>query len=144
MIALKWRDVHDDQIVLHSRKASARMTYRYLPISTPLRRMLRKLRASAEGCRMPDGDSYVFPHHDAGWWMKCLARATADLPVFGERRGVGNYWHLLRATWAVRQARAGATLWELMQLGGWTNPQTPMRYINLAGVAAAQSRRTRQ
>jgi len=34
--------------------------------------------------------------------------------------------------WAVNMARQGATLWQLMARGGWTSPQTVMRYINIA------------
>lgn len=54
---------------------------------------------------------------------------------------MGNAWHLLRSTWAVRMARGvnelgrPLTLWELMGRGGWTSPQTVMRYISLAGLS---------
>lgn len=82
-------------------------------------------------------DRPLFPTHDAHWWGEKLARATEPLPVFGELAGTraGNQWHLLRATWAVNCARRGATLWQLMAWGGWTQPQTVMRYVNIAHAA---------
>ena len=58
------------------------------------------------------------------------------LPVFGETpRCVGNQWHLLRSTFAVRKAGEGATLWQLMAWLGHKTPQTTMRYVNIARAA---------
>ena len=79
----------------------------------------------------------VFPHREAQEWVKRLRRLTEDLPVFGELDGkrVGNQWHLLRSTWAVNRARAGASIWQLMAWGGWRNMQTVLRYVNTARAA---------
>ena len=52
-------------------------------------------------------------------------------------RRAGNWWHLLRHTYAVNRVRAGATLWQLMAELGRTNPQTTMRYVNIARAGRA-------
>lgn len=64
--------------------------------------------------------------------IEAMCHHAATLTRAG-RGGVGNGWHLLRSTWATREARRGTSLWELMRLGGWVVPQTVMRYVSLAG-----------
>jgi len=89
----------------------------------------------------------LFAAAPAWRWCRRMAVLTKRLPVFGGRGGgAGNQWHLLRSTWAVCMAAGRtplggpthlgrpATLWELMALGGWTVPQTVMRYVSLARV----------
>lgn len=97
----------------------ASKTYRHVPITPRLRKHLA------------GGEGFIFPRCDARGWCRMLERATKDFPEFGN----GKLWHLLGSTFAVRRARAGATVWELMAPIGHTNPQTTMRYINLAGVS---------
>jgi len=103
----------------------------------PYDRMDRRLKETID--IMGRGRGAVFPARNPRWWNARIKAITKPLPVFGELRGggVGNQWHLLRATWAVNCARRGATLWELMAWGGWTVPQTVMRYVNVARAAGA-------
>jgi len=114
------QDVKGDHLVV-SAKRSTSEPWRVVPVSEGA---LDALGKRGKGC--------VFGRKRKGNWCKLLSRATRGLPVFGERTGVGNAWHLLRSTWAVNMARQGATLWQLMARGGWTSPQTVMRYINIA------------
>jgi integrase len=48
-----------------------------------------------------------------------------------ERAGVRARWHDLRHTWASWQAMAGASLRDLMELGGWTSQAMALRYTHL-------------
>lgn len=83
------------------------------------------------------GPGRVFPQTGPQAWCDQLARVTKDLPVFGELPGrrVGNRWHLLRSTAAVTWASRGATQWQLMEWGGWSDPKTVLRYVNIAQAA---------
>ena len=83
------------------------------------------------------GEGRLFPQRGRQWWCAELARLTKGLPVFGELPGrrVGNRWHLLRSTAAVTWASRGATQWQLMDWGGWTDPKTVLRYVNIAQAA---------
>lgn len=46
-------------------------------------------------------------------------------------------FHTLRACWATQTLRSGATAAELMDMGGWRDYDTMMRYIRLAGIETA-------
>jgi integrase len=48
-----------------------------------------------------------------------------------DRAGVQARWHDLRHTWASWQAMAGASLRDLMELGGWTSQAMALRYTHL-------------
>ena len=78
-----------------------------------------------------------------GWPRRgAIAQSGATgglLSGFGELAGsrVGNQWHLLRSTWAVNCARRGATIWQLMEWGGWKIPTPVMRYVNIARAAGS-------
>ena len=120
MLDLRWQDVKQDHLVVTGKRSTSE-PWRVVPVSEGALDALGKR-----------GKGYVFGRKRKDNWCKLLSRATKGLPVFGERRGVGNAWHLLRSTWAVNMARQGATLWQLMARGGWTNPQTVMRYLDIA------------
>jgi len=126
MIALRQRDVRDGQVVIGAAGPTKTYRSRIVPVPADLAAQLPA----------DDPDAPLFPRRGARQWIRRMQRLTADLPVFGELPGrrTGNQWHLLRSTFAVRQARAGTNLWQLMSLLGHTNPQTTMRYVNLAGV----------
>lgn len=50
-----------------------------------------------------------------------------------EKAGVENFrWHDLRHTWASWLAQAGASLYELQELGGWSSAEMVRRYAHLA------------
>lgn len=127
MRGVKWRDIDQGRVTLKSSKGRADQAWRVVPLSARLRKVLKGLPADSE---------HVFAQHSKQQWCKMMRKATQGLPVFAELPGrrVGNQWHLLRSTWAVHMARKGADCWKLMRLGGWVDPKTVMRYINLAGV----------
>lgn len=125
--SLKQKHIRNGSLVVGADNPNKTYQWRVLPIGKHVIRLLPT----------GDNDDPVFPPMEKQEWVKRLRTITEDLPVFGELEGrrAGNQWHLLRSTWAVNQARSGKTLWDLMALGGWTNPQTVMRYINIAHAA---------
>jgi len=130
IMTLCWGDVGPKTITVGGSRPTKTRDFRIVPLKPELAAYLGKLE------RGPDR-SPIFERHGAVWWNQRFRRLTADLPPFGELPGprIGNRWHLLRSTWAVNCARAGATLWQLMAWGGWKTPQTVMRYINVARAA---------
>jgi integrase len=66
----------------------------------------------------PSGEPLTRASNSA--WYKARARA-----------GVAARWHDLRHTWASWQAMAGASLRDLMELGGWTSQAMALRYTHL-------------
>ena len=128
--ALRWEHVGDDALTVPLPKTGG---YTIIPLSNS--HIDPRLAETVQG--MVRGKGPVFPVRNPAWWNTHLKLATRPLPTFGELAGsrAGNQWHLLRATWAVSCARRGATLWQLMSDGGWTVPQTVMRYVNLGHAA---------
>lgn len=133
--SLRGRDIDLAGVMVGASKPTKTYQWRKVPIPPDLQ---AELEAMADG----GPDRPIFPQYGIRWWVRMLKRYTDDLPVFGELPGsaVGNQWHLLRNTFAVRRARGGdsgqgATLWELMALLGHSTPQTTMRYINVAHAA---------
>lgn len=123
-------DIGDDEMVVHSSKTR---DYRVVPIFPEAAGTLRRLKVAHPAGR-------VFAAHDERWWGELMADATRGLAVFGQTRGPGGQWHLLRSTFAVQRARGvgldhPATMWELMAWLGHKNPQTTMRYVNIARAA---------
>lgn len=138
IIALCWRDVGGNMIVAGGSTPTKTADYRIVPMIPQLAKIFKKKMPRPRGA---DGKK-VFPQHHKRTWGGFFADLTADLPVFGELKGsrAGNQWHLLRSTYAVQQARGvwtgkPASVWELMAWMGHKNPQTTMRYINIAHVA---------
>jgi len=103
--------------------------WRTVPLFGQARALVDRLRTGPAGG--------LWPEHHPRWWGKLLEDLTEDLPPFGLAGGVGSRWHLLRSTFAVNQARRGATLWKLMAWLDHVNPTTTMRYVNLARAAGA-------
>lgn len=72
---------------------------------------------------------YVFTYHgkpvtrcNNHAWRKALIRA-----------GIEDFrWHDLRHTWASWHVQNGTALYELQQLGGWSNYETVLRYAHLS------------
>ena len=129
--ALRWRDVQEGRLVIGADRPTKTYRWRVVPVSAELAEWLDQHTGKP--------DEPMFPAWaDKMTWVHKMSRLTKDLPVFGELPGrrVGNQWHLLRSTAAVRGARAGRTVWDLMQAFGWTNPSTCMRYVSLAAVVS--------
>ena len=122
--ALEWKDI-GDAITVGGSQPTKTGDYRYVPIRPELAGLIGAMKR---------GEGRVFPKHHQVYWGKVMAETTRGLPVFGELKGrrVGNQWHLLRSTYAVNRAREGATLWQLMAELGHSDPNTTMRYVNVA------------
>lgn len=124
------RDTPDGPALLVRNAGRTRKGWRMVPVQPPLAVALSGLR------RGEPGDKLLPSAGKSTWLVRRLAKITGDFPPFGGRgAAVGSRWHILRATWAVNCARAGATLWQLMAWGGWRSPQVVMRYINVARAA---------
>jgi integrase len=139
IMALCWRDVRlaarGGSIVVGGSEPTKTGDYRIVPVIPQLARAMKTLTRKTDGAA-------IFPRHDKRWWGELFAELTEGLPVFGELEGsrAGNQWHLLRSTYAVQQARGAwtgtpATVWQLMAWMGHKNPQTTMRYVNIAQAA---------
>jgi len=135
LVAMRYGAVHGGHLTVEG-KRSRLNPWRVIPVPP----------AALAAIGAGPAEAHVFPRGDSWTWCERMGKVTKDLPVFGQRgkRRAGNQWHLLRSTWAVYMA-AGltplgepnhlgrpATLFELMALGGWTVPQTVLRYVNLA------------
>ena len=126
--ALRVGDVRDGHLVIGANSPTKTYRWRTVPVAKCLAGELKKNRAGR-----------IFPARDARGWVRWLERFAQGIGPFGELPGrrAGNWWHLLRSTWAVNRARAGATLWELMAEAGWSSPQTAMRYVNIAATGSS-------
>lgn len=131
LVGLRWAQDHGTHLEIHDPKARP---YK-VPVSTRLRTALDAL---------PKGSPYVFAHHqraDGGppsaatvTRMFRFACYQIELP-YG--RGHGLTWHALRHTGATRAIAAGATLRDLMALGGWADLKSVQRYTRPTGVDLA-------
>ena len=135
IMALKGGHITNGQVTVGVDQPTKTYSWRVVPVPRRVRAALPEV----------SPDEYIFPRWKTASWVQHLRKRTEDLPVFGELEGrrTGNQWHLLRATWAVNMARGkyelrrALTIWELMARAGWVNPQTAMRYINIARAAGA-------
>jgi|GEM_PF-3159479 len=133
LLALRWRDVRDGQIVVGTETPNKVGQWRVLPLSRVGVAALGLLgRAADKALIFPQAKKFA-----SAQYVKALRAVTKPLPVFGELEGkrTGNQWHLLRSTWACRRARAGMDIWELMRRGGWKTLQTVLRYVNIGRAA---------
>jgi len=126
---VRWENIHETPSGWAVEVGTKTFVTRLVPIPAEVRTVL-------EGLPRQD-DDLLFRKRDKRWWGQTMARLTKNLPMFGELpgRSAGNQWHLLRSTFAVRQARAGATVWQLTALLGHRDVRTTQRYVNIAYAA---------
>ena len=126
MIRLTGGSVRSGNLIVGLDKATKTFLWRSVPMSPAMVEWLKDHPA--------DDKAHLFPQLPPQEYVKVMREFTAGMAVFGELPGkrAGNRWHLLRSTFAVCNAGAGATLWQLMAWLGHTNPTTTMRYVNIA------------
>jgi integrase len=77
-------------------------------------------------------EDYVFPRYNNAWKNGEAARHLRD---FCEEIGIPSIcFHTLRACWATQLLRAGVEQVKVMAMGGWSDWDTMMRYIRVAGI----------
>jgi len=133
----------DDPHDTRTHEPAVKTAERGLPLSAPL---LATLRAYVTGKpplgRATSGSPYLFVT-DEGHALS-RGRANDIWAVVSRHSGVSPLsWHRLRHTWAEHMAAylmdVPNGLDQLMYLGGWTNPQSPQRYMQNALAARAQT-----
>jgi integrase len=126
---LRWRDIHvgpkGAALMVGGTEPTKSDSWRAVPLPTFVRSRLSPGRL----------DDLMFPAAAKRTWIRRLERLTADLPVFGEVKGIGAQWHALRSYCAIQKAMKGATLPQLMYELGWSSMQMAQRYINIAQAA---------
>jgi integrase len=132
-------DIHDTR----RHEPAVKTAERGLPVSAPLLGMIRHyVTGGSPYGRMGGKSPYLFVT-DEGQPLS-IGRAQDIIQVIGRRSGIEHLsWHRLRHTWAEQLA---AYLLEtpngrdqLMYLGGWTNSQSPQRYIQDAVAEQSQA-----
>jgi integrase len=129
--SLEWKDVdlERDQITLLVTKSGETQ---HVPINSPARRALLKLRASRpEAKRVCKGATY-YNHFLRGFWGPVLERAKL----------VDFRWHDLRHTFASRLVTRGVNIFEVSKLLRHGEVKTTERYAHLGQphLAAASER----
>jgi len=90
--------------------------------------LLKSLERDGPTCRL---ERSADGRHERGGMRKAVARA-----------GLGPLrWHDLRHTWASWALQGGASMMEVMQLGGWKSLAMVQRYSHLARSLAAAAGR---
>lgn len=139
VVRLEWPQVKLDRQVIVP--LNAKVSTKPKPISTRLHAALSALAHS---------DRYVFASLHAGLGEtaaknRAIRRFDALCRNAGLDRGraiEGLTFHCLRHTGATRALQRGASLRTVMELGGWRNADTVLRYLHVADVdviAAAES-----
>jgi integrase len=127
IVGLRWRDVQGAGIVVGGTRQTKSGRARVASIPPLAAKALRRLAGPADSPVVAVGSPLEA--------VRALKAVAAGIGAMGARAGTGSYWHLLRATWAVRMARRGWTVWELMSSGGWAGLQMPLRYVSVAEAA---------
>jgi integrase len=125
-------DPHDSR----RREPAVKTAERVVPVSRSLLSLFRAyLTSSPPVGRVTGKTPYLFV---TGTGMPLSLKASDDIMrTIGRHSGVSPLsWHRLRHTWAERMAEVFAQqangMDKLSYLGGWTNPQSPRRYIQNA------------
>lgn len=125
-------DPHDSR----QREPAVKTAERVIPVSRSLLSLFRAYLTSSPPVGRPSGKTpYLFVTR-AG--MPLSIKASDDIMrAIGRHSAVAPLsWHRLRHTWAERMAEVLADqpngMDKLIYLGGWTNPQSPRRYIQNA------------
>lgn len=133
----------DDPHDTRRHEPAVKTAERGLPLSLPLQSALRAYvtRQPPQG-RLAGRSPYLFVTDEGDPLSR--GRASDILEVVSQRSGVTPLsWHRLRHSWAERMAsqmlEVPNGLDQLMYLGGWTQPQSPQRYIQHALAAQAQA-----
>ena len=141
--ALLVRRHPDDRFDTRRHEPAVKTAERGLPIANPLLGALRHYVAGGPPYGRISGKSPYLFVTDEGEPLS-IGRAQDIIQVIGQRSRVAHLsWHRLRHTWAERLAahllEVPNGLDQLMYLGGWTNPQSPQRYIQDAVAEQAQA-----
>jgi integrase len=133
----------DDPYDTRTHEPAVKTAERGLPLSPPLLTALRAYITRKPPWGRSSGNSPYLFVTDEGQPLS-QARANDILAVVSQHSGVAPLsWHRFRHTWAERMAvyllDVPNGLDQLMYLGGWTNPQSPQRYIQNAVAAQAQN-----
>jgi len=141
--ALLVRRHPDDPYDTRQHEPAVKTAERGLPLSAPLLTALRLYVTSRPPFGRVSGKSPYLFVTDEG---KPLSRGRAHdiLQVVSQHTGIHPLsWHRFRHTWAERMAthllEVPNGLDQLMYLGGWTNPQSPQRYVQNAVAQQAQA-----
>jgi integrase len=128
---LKWAQDHGDHLEIHDPKAAP---YR-VAVSTRLRAALDAL---------PRSSAYVFAHQARTATGPASTAKITQAFRFGcyaaglrYGRPEGLTWHALRHTGATRALAAGASVRDLMALGGWRDFKSMARYTRPTGADRA-------
>jgi integrase len=132
-------DIHDTR----RHEPAVKTAERGLPVSDPLLAIIRHYVTGRPPYGRKSGRSPYLFVTDEGQPLS-IGRAQDIIQIVGSWSGIEQLsWHRLRHTWAEQLA---AYLLEtpngrdqLMYLGGWTNPQSPQRYIQDAVAEQAQA-----
>jgi integrase len=140
LLTLKWEQVKFDQRSIVP--LNAKVKTRAKPITT---RMYQALKAMPQTSPFVFAQFHVASRGKADPKNKATRRfdALCELAQVPHGRAVnGVTIHCLRHTGATRALQAGHSIRAVMDLGGWKNPQTVMRYLHAADIdvqAAAES-----
>jgi integrase len=128
---LQWAQDHGDYLEIHDPKAAPYV----VPVSTRLRAALDAL---------PKTSPYVFAQHARTPKGRPSVAKVTQMFRFGcyaagirYGRPGGLTWHALRHTGATRALGAGASVRDLMALGGWRDMKSMARYTRPTGVDRA-------
>lgn len=126
----------DDPQDSRTKEPAVKTAERIIPVSRNLLNALRLYLTlpSAEGGRVRGKSLYLFVT-DSGEPLS-LDRAEDIASKISDYSNVPFSWHMLRHTWAEKQAEQlfdhPNGLDKLRYLGGWTNSESPLRYIKRA------------
>jgi integrase len=133
----------DDPFDTRRHEPAVKTAERGLPLSEPLRAALRAyVTGNSPLGRVMGRSPYLFVTRTG----KPLSRGRANDIVETVSHASGIHplsWHRFRHTWAERMAtyllEVPNGIDQLMYLGGWTNPQSPLRYMQQAVAKHAQA-----
>lgn len=144
-LRLTWRFVDlagQGQVIFPAANTKARQT-RAVPLSRPVRIMLRRIRRQRFGDRPPPPDANVFlshhrrPYRDTrGEGGNPISKATATAC---ERAKITDFHpHDWRHHWASKMVMRGMDLPTLMRLGGWATLRMVQRYAAVSAAHVAE------
>lgn len=124
--SLKWEDVdlEGESITWPEDTDKEGVRWSDVPISRRAARLLRMWRRHSEGTwvfQSPKGEPYSKSAVDQ--WMRDLYAAA------GVAKQKGSGWHAFRRKFATDAMKAGASMKDVMELGGWKSEAAFMRYV---------------
>ena len=124
LVKLKWAQDHGEYWEIHDPKAEP---YK-VPVSTRLRKALDAL---------PRSGPRIFAHRSSPNAVALMFRLACNDAKIQIGRGRGLTFHGLRHTGATRALAAGASIRDVMALGGWRDMKSMQRYVRPTGVDRA-------